>query len=147
MIPIFGTGSTFWHTTGSGKTLTSIKATQILMNLLEIKKVVFVADRDDLYYQTSREFDSFSKGNFDTTKYSKVLISKLEDEYQREGFFGHDPSHGCSNRLLKNWEEEKIREVAYELAMLGRTGIDQNKSNYKVSFIKRLQARAIKYLR
>jgi type I restriction enzyme R subunit len=102
MIPIFGIGSTFWHTTGSGKTLTSFIATQISMNLLEIKKVVFVADRDDLYYQTSREFDSFSKGNFDTTKYSKVLISKLEDEYQREDFFGHDPSHGCSNRLLKD---------------------------------------------
>ena len=51
-----------WHTTGSGKTLTSFKASQILMNLPQVKKVVFVVDRKDLDYQTNKEFNSFSKG-------------------------------------------------------------------------------------
>ncbi len=50
-----------WHTTGSGKTLTSFKASQILMNLPQVKKVVFVVDRKDLDYQTTKEFNSFSK--------------------------------------------------------------------------------------
>jgi type I restriction enzyme R subunit len=56
-----------WHTTGSGKTLTSFKASQILMNLPQVKKVVFVVDRKDLDYQTTKEFNSFSKGSIDGT--------------------------------------------------------------------------------
>lgn len=52
-----------WHTTGSGKTLTSFKASQILATLDEIKKVVFCVDRKDLDYQTSKEFNAFSKGS------------------------------------------------------------------------------------
>jgi type I restriction enzyme R subunit len=50
-----------WHTTGSGKTLTSFKASQILMNLPQVKKVVFVVDRKDLDYQTNKEFNSLVK--------------------------------------------------------------------------------------
>lgn len=52
-----------WHTTGSGKTLTSFKASQILSTLKEIDKVVFCVDRKDLDYQTSKEFNAFSKGS------------------------------------------------------------------------------------
>ena len=52
-----------WHTTGSGKTLTSFKASQILMNMPEVHKVVFVVDRRDLDTQTTAEFNNFSKGN------------------------------------------------------------------------------------
>ncbi len=54
-----------WHTTGSGKTLTSFKASQIIMNLPKVKKVVFVVDRKDLDYQTTKEFNSCSKGSID----------------------------------------------------------------------------------
>ncbi|WP_294707490.1 type I restriction endonuclease subunit R [uncultured Fusobacterium sp.] len=51
-----------WHTTGSGKTLTSFKASQILSSLNGIDKVIFCVDRKDLDYQTSKEFNAFSKG-------------------------------------------------------------------------------------
>lgn len=52
-----------WHTTGSGKTLTSFKASQILSSLNGIDKVIFCVDRKDLDYQTSKEFNAFSKGS------------------------------------------------------------------------------------
>jgi len=69
-----------WHTTGSGKTLTSFKASQILMNLPQVKKVVFVVDRKDLDFQTSREFDSFSKGSVDSANNTEDLVKKFSDE-------------------------------------------------------------------
>lgn len=52
-----------WHTTGSGKTLTSFKASQILIQIPKVHKVVFVVDRKDLDYQTSKEFNYFSDGS------------------------------------------------------------------------------------
>ena len=52
-----------WHTTGSGKTLTSFKASQILSSINGIDKVIFCVDRKDLDYQTSKEFNAFSKGS------------------------------------------------------------------------------------
>ncbi len=54
-----------WHTTGSGKTLTSFKTSQILTGLPDVKKVVFVVDRKDLDFQTTKEFNSFSDGSVD----------------------------------------------------------------------------------
>src|SRR6185503_6963787 len=52
-----------WHTTGSGKTLTSFKTSQVLINTPNIYKVVFVVDRKDLDYQTTKEYNSFSAGS------------------------------------------------------------------------------------
>ncbi len=69
-----------WHTTGSGKTLTSFKASQILMNLPQVKKVVFVVDRKDLDYQTNKEFNSFSKGCIDGTDNTKQLVEQFSDD-------------------------------------------------------------------
>ena len=69
-----------WHTTGSGKTLTSFKASQILMNLPQVKKVVFVVDRKDLDYQTNKEFNSFSKGCIDGTDNTKELVKQFSDD-------------------------------------------------------------------
>lgn len=69
-----------WHTTGSGKTLTSFKASQILMNLPQVKKVVFVVDRKDLDYQTNKEFNSFSKGCIDGTDNTKQLVKQFSDD-------------------------------------------------------------------
>jgi type I restriction enzyme R subunit len=66
-----------WHTTGSGKTLTSFKASQILTKLPEVDKVVFVVDRKDLDYQTSKEFNSFSDGSVDGTDNTKVLVNQF----------------------------------------------------------------------
>ena len=69
-----------WHTTGSGKTLTSFKASQIIMNMPEVKKVVFVVDRKDLDYQTSKEFNGFSKGSVDGTDNTSKLVKQFEDD-------------------------------------------------------------------
>jgi type I restriction enzyme R subunit len=63
-----------WHTTGSGKTLTSFKAAQILVELPHVHKVVFVVDRADLDYQTTKEFNYFSDGSVDGTDNTKALV-------------------------------------------------------------------------
>ena len=68
-----------WHTTGSGKTLTSFKASQILMTIPEIKKILFVVDRKDLDIQTTKEFNSFSDGSVDGTENTKALVKQLKD--------------------------------------------------------------------
>jgi type I restriction enzyme R subunit len=68
-----------WHTTGSGKTLTSFKASQILSNIPEIKKVLFVVDRKDLDIQTTKEFNSFSAGSVDGTNSTRTLVDQLKD--------------------------------------------------------------------
>jgi len=68
-----------WHTTGSGKTLTSFKASQILSRIPEVKKVLFVVDRKDLDIQTTKEFNSFSDGAVDGTNNTRSLISQLKD--------------------------------------------------------------------
>lgn len=70
-----------WHTTGSGKTLTSFKASQILMNLPQVHKVVFVVDRKDLDYQTTKEFNSFSEGCIDGTDNTKNLVKQFTGTY------------------------------------------------------------------
>lgn len=69
-----------WHTTGSGKTLTSFKASQILTNLPEVKKVVFVVDRKDLDYQTIKEFNHFSQGSIDGTNDTYSLVKQFNDD-------------------------------------------------------------------
>ena len=69
-----------WHTTGSGKTLTSFKASQIIMQMPQVKKVVFVVDRKDLDYQTTKEFNSFSKGSIDGTDNTKALVNQFSDD-------------------------------------------------------------------
>lgn len=66
-----------WHTTGSGKTLTSYKAAQILTALPKVHKVVFVVDRADLDYQTTREFNFFSEGSVDGTNNTKALVRQM----------------------------------------------------------------------
>lgn len=69
-----------WHTTGSGKTLTSFKASQIIMKLPQVKKVVFVVDRKDLDYQTIKEFNSFSKGSVDGTDNTNELVKQFGND-------------------------------------------------------------------
>lgn len=69
-----------WHTTGSGKTLTSFKAAQTLTNLEDVHKVVFVVDRKDLDYQTIKEFNSFSEGSIDATTNTSTLVKQLSDD-------------------------------------------------------------------
>ena len=68
-----------WHTTGSGKTLTSFKASQIIMELPGVHKVVFVVDRKDLDYQTMNEFNAFKKDSVDVTDNTHSLVRQLKD--------------------------------------------------------------------
>ena len=69
-----------WHTTGSGKTLTSFKAAQIITGLPSVYKVVFCVDRKDLDYQTIKEFNGFSKGSVDSTNDTKKLVQQFSDD-------------------------------------------------------------------
>ena len=71
-----------WHTTGSGKTLTSFKAAQLLVALPQVEKVVFVVDRRDLDYQTTREFNHFSDGSVDGTSNTAKLVEQFNDDTQ-----------------------------------------------------------------
>ncbi|MBA4318710.1 MAG: deoxyribonuclease HsdR, partial [Flavobacterium sp.] len=68
-----------WHTTGSGKTLISYKASQILSQIPEVKKVLFVVDRKDLDIQTTKEFNSFSDGSVDGTNNTLNFVAQLAD--------------------------------------------------------------------
>ncbi|MFB1097410.1 type I restriction endonuclease subunit R [Terribacillus sp. JSM ZJ617] len=68
-----------WHTTGSGKTLTSFKAGQILADEESIKKVFFLVDRRDLDSQTIQEFNKFQKGSVDRTEKTDILIEQIKD--------------------------------------------------------------------
>jgi type I restriction enzyme R subunit len=72
-----------WHTTGSGKTLTSFKASQILSRDPDIKKILFVVDRKDLDIQTTKEFNSFSDGSVDGTDNTRHLVSQLADQNRK----------------------------------------------------------------
>lgn len=69
-----------WHTTGSGKTLTSFKAAQVLTALPKVHKVVFVVDRADLDYQTTREFNAFKPDSVDNTNNTKSLVRQFADD-------------------------------------------------------------------
>ena len=76
-------GGYIWHTTGSGKTLTSFKTAQLASNLEYIDKVLFVVDRKDLDYQTMKEYDRFEKGSANGNRSTKILQRQLEDNSSR----------------------------------------------------------------
>ena len=76
-------GGYIWHTTGSGKTLTSFKTAQIASKLDYIDKVLFVVDRKDLDYQTMKEYDRFEKGAANGNRNTKILQKQLEDNESR----------------------------------------------------------------
>ena len=76
-------GGYIWHTTGSGKTLTSFKAAQLARGLPDIDKVLFVVDRKDLDYQTMREYERFEKGAANSNTSTAVLQKQLEDPNAR----------------------------------------------------------------
>lgn len=78
-----GAGGYVWHTTGSGKTLTSFKAAQLASKLPSVDKVLFVVDRKDLDYQTMREYDRFEKGAANSNASTAVLKKQLENPAAR----------------------------------------------------------------
>ncbi|MCL1999143.1 MAG: type I restriction endonuclease subunit R [Turicibacter sp.] len=95
-------GGYIWHTTGSGKTLTSFKTAQLATNLPYIDKVLFVVDRKDLDYQTMKEYDRFEKGAANGSKSTKELLKNLGNPTTRiivttiqklDIFVGRNKSH------------------------------------------------------
>ncbi len=72
-------GGYVWHTTGSGKTLTSFKTAQLASALPTVDKVLFVVDRKDLDYQTMQEYDRFQKGAANSNTSTRILKKQLED--------------------------------------------------------------------
>lgn len=76
-------GGYIWHTTGSGKTLTSFKAAQLVSKLPYIDKVLFIVDRKDLDYQTMREYDKFEKGAANSNTSTAILKKQLENPNAR----------------------------------------------------------------
>lgn len=73
-------GGYIWHTTGSGKTLTSFKTALLASKLNDVDKVLFVVDRKDLDYQTMKEYDKFEKGAANSSTSTSVLKKQLEDK-------------------------------------------------------------------
>ena len=78
-------GGYVWHTTGSGKTLTSFKTSQIASKLPYIDKVLFIVDRKDLDYQTMKEYERFEKGCANGNNSTAVLQRQLEDTDEKGG--------------------------------------------------------------
>lgn len=81
-------GGYIWHTTGSGKTLTSFKTAQLASRLPYIDKVLFVVDRKDLDYQTMKEYNRFEEGAADGNTSTAVLQRQLENKDKNGGY--HD---------------------------------------------------------
>ncbi len=95
-------GGYVWHTTGSGKTLTSFKVAQLARGLAGIDKVLFVVDRKDLDYQTMREYERFERGAANSNASTSILKRQLEDADARiiittiqklSRFVGQNPKH------------------------------------------------------
>lgn len=76
-------GGYIWHTTGSGKTLTSFKSAQLASKLSYVEKVLFVVDRKDLDYQTMKEYDKFEQGAANSNTSTSVLAKQLSDSKSR----------------------------------------------------------------
>ena len=99
-------GGYIWHTTGSGKTLTSFKTAQMVSKLPYVDKVVFVVDRKDLDYQTMREYDKFEKGAANSNTSTAILKRQIEDPNVRiiittiqklDRFIGKNSGHTIFN--------------------------------------------------
>ena len=102
-----------WHTTGSGKTLTSFKASQILANEPDIKQVFFLVDRKDLDTQTYDEFNKFEPGSVDFTNSTYKLVKNIEDSskpliittIQKMANAINNPRY---SKLMEKYRDEKV---------------------------------------
>jgi type I restriction enzyme R subunit len=99
-------GGYIWHTTGSGKTLTSFKTAQLASKLPYVDKVLFIVDRKDLDYQTMREYDKFEKGAANSNTSTAILKRQLENKNARiiittiqklDRFIGRNKGHTVFN--------------------------------------------------
>lgn len=106
-------GGYVWHTTGSGKTLTSFKCAQLLVQDPRIKKVFFLVDRSDLDAQTMQEFNKFEEGCVDYTNRTNVLVKQIKDTntklicstIQKMAIAVKSPRYAS---VMDAWRDEKV---------------------------------------
>ena len=103
-------GGYIWHTTGSGKTLTSFKTAQLASKMENVKKVLFVVDRKDLDYQTMKEYDNFEPNCANSNSSSKILLKQIKDD---NATIIITTIQKLSNLMKPNfWDkDEKLREI------------------------------------
>jgi type I restriction enzyme R subunit len=126
-----------WHTTGSGKTLTSFKTAQILMKLEKVYKVVFVVDRKDLDFQTTKEFNSFSNGSVDGTDNTKALVKQFSDDTKLIVTTIQKLNTAISKeRYLQKMEELKDKHIVFIFDECHRSQFGQTHKNISNFFSK-----------
>lgn len=104
-------GGYIWHTTGSGKTLTSFKTAQLASALPFIDKVLFVVDRKDLDYQTMKEYDRFEKGAADGNTSTSVLKRQLENRDKNNNYHEYKIIVTTIQKLERFIKQNKQHEV------------------------------------
>ena len=130
-------GGYVWHTTGSGKTLTSFKTAQLACQMPAIDKVLFVVDRKDLDYQTMKEYDRFEKGAANSNVSTNVLKKQLEDSNAKiiittiqklSKFIAQNPKHRIHEKRVVLIFDECHRSQFGEM----HTAIKKAFSNYNL---------------
>ena len=130
-------GGYVWHTTGSGKTLTSFKTAQLASKIPTIEKVLFVVDRKDLDYQTMKEYDRFEKGSANSNVSTNILKKQLEDPNTKiiittiqklSKFISQNPKHPIQSKRIVLIFDECHRSQFGEM----HTAIKKAFSNYNL---------------
>lgn len=130
-------GGYVWHTTGSGKTLTSFKTAQLACKIPSIEKVLFVVDRKDLDYQTMKEYDRFEKGSANSNISTNILKKQLEDTNVKiiittiqklSKFISQNPKHSIHSKRVVLIFDECHRSQFGEM----HTSIKKAFSNYNL---------------
>ncbi|MGL6132526.1 MAG: type I restriction endonuclease subunit R [Fusobacteriaceae bacterium] len=132
-----GKNGYIWHTTGSGKTLTSFKASQILSQNPKVDKVVFCVDRKDLDYQTVKEFNAFSKGSVDGAEKTDQLVKQISNNAGDELIVTtiQKLNNAISNdRYLKRMEGSKDKKIVFIFDECHRTQFGETHERIKKFF-------------
>lgn len=138
-------GGYIWHTTGSGKTLTSFKAARLASKLPYISKVLFVVDRKDLDYQTMKEYDRFEKGAADSNSSTKILERQLRDSKSKiiittiqklATFIKKFPEHPIFNEQVVIIFDECHRSQFGDMHLSIAGGVDKNNKKKSGAFKK-----------
>lgn len=99
-----------WHTTGAGKTLTSFKAAQLVSELDDVDKVMFVVDRHDLDTQTQAEYEAFEPGAVDSTDNTDELVRRL---YSNSSKIIITTIQKLNAAVTKRWYSGRIEEIRH----------------------------------
>ena len=116
-----GNNGYVWHTTGSGKTLTSFKASQILSNESNIEKVFFLVDRRDLDSQTIDEFNKFEPDSVDMVDSTASLVKKIKDSNKKMIVTTIQKMSNAINRNAHVLEEYRKKRVIFIIDECHRT--------------------------